>query len=334
MERLAEHFARWAFCASPMRLALLWPLCAAIALGRAQAQDEPACASELSAGFSAVPIDSGVPFDGTVGAGGDGELLVAVREPAATWETYVFVNVVSQLEAPRGVQGWSFGIAFDGDAELFSAEDLFADAGICLEPPPCPRTKPRIVDPAENQGQRGVISVQVLNLIDSTRLPSAGTQSLLKIGVRWTGPLPSGGGLATLRFLDGLRGSGQPVINAFTVEGATLRACNFDRASVRVRLIERHSDAFVRGDANQDGKVNMADAIWILNELFAGGPQSTCKDAADMNRDGLLGIADPVYLLRYEFLGGDPPPAPFPVCGVDPSGTAEPLGCEEQTHCA
>ena len=38
---------------------------------------------------------------------------------------------------------------------------------------------------------------------------------------------------------------------------------------------------FVRGDSNNDGSVNVADVIFIVQWLFVQGPTPQCLDAAD-----------------------------------------------------
>ena len=86
----------------------------------------------------------------------------------------------------------------------------------------------------------------------------------------------------------------------------------------------RKAVVFRRGEVNQDGKINVADVLSLLAASFAGA-ELQCSDAADANDDGKLNIADPIYLLQYLFRGGDPPPAPFPGCGEDPS--TDPLKC-------
>jgi hypothetical protein len=82
---------------------------------------------------------------------------------------------------------------------------------------------------------------------------------------------------------------------------------------------------FLRGEINGDISVNIADALFLLTQLFSGGPAGTCADASDVNDDGSVNLADPIRLLAYLFSGGDVPDAPFPDCGVDP--TADMLGC-------
>jgi len=77
---------------------------------------------------------------------------------------------------------------------------------------------------------------------------------------------------------------------------------------------------YLRGDCNTDGDLNVADAVFLLANLFAGGPISTCVDGCDSNDDGLLDIADAVFELAFLFSGGAAPPAPGVFsCGVDPT---------------
>lgn len=78
-------------------------------------------------------------------------------------------------------------------------------------------------------------------------------------------------------------------------------------------------ERFVRGDANGDGGIDLADAITILRYLFAQGVTSLpCEDAADVTDNGALDLADPIGLLFLLFRPGTPPlAAPYPDCGFD-----------------
>jgi len=82
---------------------------------------------------------------------------------------------------------------------------------------------------------------------------------------------------------------------------------------------------FDRGDCNSDDSLTIADPIFHLGNLFAQGPAPACKDACDANDDGGADIGDPIYLLGFLFAGGPPPPAPYLVCGIDP--TPDALDC-------
>ncbi len=90
---------------------------------------------------------------------------------------------------------------------------------------------------------------------------------------------------------------------------------------------------FRRGDPNDSGADDIADAIFLLNNLFGDGPPPTCAEAADANDDGQVNIADPIFQLNFLF--GDGPPTNLPgseLCGPDPEpGTS--VGCEAYTSC-
>ena len=89
---------------------------------------------------------------------------------------------------------------------------------------------------------------------------------------------------------------------------------------------------FLRGDANADGGLDIADPISILHHLFAQSAVPSCADAADANDDGSLNIADPIAILQHLFSGGVPLPAPFGACGIDES--SDYLSCESFPPCA
>ena len=88
---------------------------------------------------------------------------------------------------------------------------------------------------------------------------------------------------------------------------------------------------FIRTDANGDGLTNIADPLAILNYLFLEG-EIGCFKAADCNDDGGLNLADAVQGLIFLFYSNAPtPPAPFPICGGDPTGDI--LECESYNGC-
>ncbi len=95
-------------------------------------------------------------------------------------------------------------------------------------------------------------------------------------------------------------------------------------ANGRVRILEEISIIFLRGDANLDRKVDLADAISILGFLFRAGPSLSCPDTADANDDGVLDIADPISILYTLFGNASTIAAPYPSQGQDP--TADLLG--------
>jgi hypothetical protein len=82
---------------------------------------------------------------------------------------------------------------------------------------------------------------------------------------------------------------------------------------------------FVRGDANDSGRVDVADYIYLLSYLYNSGTPPPCLEAADVDDSTFLNATDPVLLIEYIFRGGDRPLPPFPSPGEDP--TPDDLGC-------
>jgi hypothetical protein len=75
---------------------------------------------------------------------------------------------------------------------------------------------------------------------------------------------------------------------------------------------------FRRGDADDNGAVNITDGIFLLGYLFLGGETPPCLDAADANDDSAVSITDGIHILNALFLGGPQPLPPGPnTCGPD-----------------
>lgn len=66
-----------------------------------------------------------------------------------------------------------------------------------------------------------------------------------------------------------------------------------------------------RGDANNDGSVTLADAIYMISYLFAKGPAPAPNlDAGDANCDARIDFLDAIYLVNYTVRGGPSPKCP------------------------
>jgi hypothetical protein len=89
--------------------------------------------------------------------------------------------------------------------------------------------------------------------------------------------------------------------------------------------------AFIRGYASFDGRIDIANAIRVLEYLFLGR-EAHCEMALDWDNDGTPQINDPILCLEYLFISGRPAPAPFPNCGTDPTGADDDAFCH-QTGC-
>ncbi len=70
-------------------------------------------------------------------------------------------------------------------------------------------------------------------------------------------------------------------------------------------------DLILCADVTNDGSVSAADIIFLVNNLFKGGPAPANLNAADVNGDGHISAADVIYLVNYVFKGGSEP-----ICGT------------------
>lgn len=103
-----------------------------------------------------------------------------------------------------------------------------------------------------------------------------------------------------------------PVANVVVVGGGSYGA---DLVDGSIALNPVVTVDFIRGDVNGDSIVNIADAIWIIYELFLNGPATNCPIASDANNDGVGDLADTSFIIMHRFMGGAAPAAPFPDCG-------------------
>ena len=98
------------------------------------------------------------------------------------------------------------------------------------------------------------------------------------------------------------------------------------------QTIDLSEGDFARGDCNVDDALDIGDPVFLLGYLFASEPGSTCEGACDGNDDGMLNIADAVSLLAALFGSPTTPlPPPTGACGADPTGDV--LSCPGQPGC-
>lgn len=93
-----------------------------------------------------------------------------------------------------------------------------------------------------------------------------------------------------------------------------------------VSVLYNRTQAFLRGDLDGNSALEITDVIVLLDQLFASAPPNPCEDVGDANDDGSVDVADAVALLAYLFIPGAAIiPSPFPDCGTDP--TFDALDC-------
>jgi hypothetical protein len=64
---------------------------------------------------------------------------------------------------------------------------------------------------------------------------------------------------------------------------------------------------FMTGDANGDQTVNVSDAVYVINYVFAGGDPPEPYQAGDSNCDAIVNVSDAVWVINYVFVGGPEP---------------------------
>ena len=74
----------------------------------------------------------------------------------------------------------------------------------------------------------------------------------------------------------------------------------------------------IRGDANGNQILDGGDAVFLINDLFAGGTPTVQPCTGDVNLDGVVSVLDVDYLAAYLFGGGPAPLQAVELCnGVD-----------------
>jgi DNA-binding beta-propeller fold protein YncE len=115
------------------------------------------------------------------------------------------------------------------------------------------------------------------------------------------------------------------VIAVTTISDSTVVSCNFSDNTIteiapsgRVLAHFRTGDGpvmaakypacyLVVGDADGSGEVDISDAVFLINYIFAGGPPPVTMSAADINCDAAIDIGDAVFAIQYIFAGGPAP---------------------------
>ncbi len=181
---------------------------------------------------------------------------------------------------------------------------------------------PRGVGPGDDGNTPPLARITTLPAATTLYLLGGACELVLDGGLSWDDGVPeslsfaweqTGGPVAAA--LDPAAADTEQIRAAFTATGTyTFRLTVFDGArqdaeEIAIAVAAPAPGIFRRGDANDDGRVDIGDAIRVLAALF-GDAALSCPDAGDANDDGRLDIADPITVLDYLFGSGAPLPAP------------------------
>ena len=212
------------------------------------------------------------------------------------------VDLDVSLDSTLGsdIQGWSYGVCHDAAA-------LQVDA---ISEGDVPNSLMGGAGPDFNQQALfadGFTVGVVICLLGCEVLPP--TAGVLNIG-SYTN-LMAEGDMTTLSICSTL---GMPPVAAVVVEnGSSVTPTTVDGT---VESFVPPITDFIRGDANGDSSLNIADGIYMLNALFQGGPMQDCEIANDANSDAMYNTADAIFVFNHQFLNGPAPAAPYPDCGT------------------
>jgi hypothetical protein len=240
----------------------------------------------------------------------------------------VYVNIINNGEGP--IHAFQLAIEATGNVDITAVDtivfdNLWGEGGGAS----AMFWVGTLMDPDANDGRRAALAVAHEGNISIVR---PGTMSVVALTIEPFNQT-AGEAIGQLRFTDGLVHSGLPVENHFVGDDAAyLDVCNLSTASLTIEFPPA-AGTFRRGDSNDDGKVDISDGIWIISELFGGGPPAGCRAAADANFDHAVDLSDALYLIEYNFHGGSPPPLPFPDCGAVASEAQAELGCDRFESC-
>ena len=172
--------------------------------------------------------------------------------------------------------------------------------------------------PINDPNQQGVISAVVLRSQEKMVLHPNATDTVLRIEYKIS---VEAGNTTNCRafFLNGLKSSvSQPVNNVITYRGASIQPAVQQGIVIHLVPVEpppRPGAPFKSGDANNDGRFDIADAVKVVMAVVPGmGPVLACFDSGDVNGDGRLDLTDAMYIIDWQFRQGPLPAAPFPVC--------------------
>ena len=100
---------------------------------------------------------------------------------------------------------------------------------------------------------------------------------------------------------------------------------------VEPRFVRGNIDSTIRsGDVEPSERYlpDLNDVLGLLKELYVSGESLPCEEAGDVNDNGSLDVTDAILLLDYLFSGGVPPATPFPLPGTDVRSSPRHLGCD------
>lgn len=205
------------------------------------------------------------------------------------------------------VQGFSMALGFDPTALAILAVHL---EGTITDATGAEYLAP-IIDNENGTVSLGVLLDQ-LPPYENQQIPAAGFEVpllMLDVEVLATDPATLG---TEIEFLPGV---GEPEIrNTFVIANQSVPP-----RTQGGRLSFIFEEAFLRGDVNDDGMVDMSDSVAMLIWVVLSGDPPACQKTGDVDDSGIVNMNDILHLLFYLFRGGEIVAPPFPAVDLDPT---------------
>ena len=224
--------------------------------------------------------------------------------------TIVDVPVRLSSSGSAGVNAAGFGIAHNGS--LLTVTDAFVSGDLASTSPGFTGLN---LDPVTT-GAPGITFFFLIDLIPplNNLLPSGDDLEILTVQYQVSALAPVGT-ITSLQFTEELGDPQMPFV--INLETASMEPTT-PPIDGQLQIVDSLGVQLIRGDADGNGSITLADVIFTLNFLFAQGAAS-CLDALDCDDDGSILLADVITGLNFLFVGGGAPAPPFPDCGEDES---------------
>jgi hypothetical protein len=239
----------------------------------------------------------------------------------------VFLTLTTWNQSAVGADSWAISLGIDGgavraiDVKGILVSTSFDDDGDPATPPLDPhyldlgtasKWDADVATSAGDPSRAGAISMVVLGPEKRVLLQPSGIQRIAKVLVEARIPEDGTEREVLLRYEDGFRTSGSPRQNHVNIgdyyADPELAACRFV-------IRAKDPDLRVPGDADQSGRLDLADAVRIFTLLFQGIPRRfPCGDGSpedsgnrallDWQPDGAIDLSDGIATLQFLFLGG------------------------------
>jgi len=249
---------------------------------------------------------------------------IAPCSPGGTTELCFFYS-----DPTDNLQGLQMALTFDSDLTI--VEGSYTFEGTIVQESGAEFVNQH-VDNNDNDGDgREMVLAILMDAVppfEEQMLPSSSTPLNIGCVDVVVSPNAACDDLLLIEFTNNVNGAGSvPIRNIAVIDYMSETGIGFVDGGCQIVP----ETLFRRGDCNLDEMVDLSDAATVLGQQFNGLPVG-CDDACDANDDGKINLADSVYLLNYLFLFGPTTPAPGPEeRGGDP--TEDNLGCALSTSC-